>query len=776
MRRSIAKSRLARSASSVLEALEQRMLFNAATLVKSDGTTGGTWTGKYGADGYDVIGGNISLPSYASVTIAGAQFFEWEAPGTSDSRALQVSPGSSTRVAACEYSYSNFTVDVNITDGQTHQISLYVLDEDLRNRGETITATDPATNSTLSTTDVRQFQNGDYISYDVSGHVQFTITDDPQSLNAVLSGIFFDPGPGGSGGGSGGTTSVPAAASYVGTDPSTGGNWTGKYGSAGYSVVGGATSLPSDVSYSLNNATFFEWDPAGTSNPNALQVQPGSSTHVSACYYSYSSFAININTSDAQSHQVAFYLLDEADWETRNETIQILDPKTNTVLASQNFANFQKGVYAVFNVAGDVQVNVINGANSLNAVVSGIFFDGGSGGGGGGGGGNGPTTLTVGTGKEFGTIQAAVNASHSGDTVDVYSGTYKEQVVIPPTLNNFTLEAAKGQTVYVEPPTGSMTSTGAIIEDNGGNNDIIQGFNVMGPESTPGALRFGILIDGGATNVTVYDNNVSNIGDSSFSGFGGNSTGPTANNGIGIALTDGSATINDNIITTYQKAGILIGLSPEVSGSPTWIQVGTVENNSITGVGANTQVTQYGIEYVGKRATGTALKNYVNGNVFSGPDTTGNAGGILVYNAGAVTVQGNVVYSNDTNIIIDGGLDSKGKTLGGSNFSIVASNQTFNAVAFDGIDLVDGVAEVTVQWNYSYNNAVDGIFIDASSGGNTMHNNLVIDNKNYDIEDVTYSPSNYQGSPVYGTFNFYFNDQFGSSNDPNLPSSSYFGF
>lgn len=774
MRRSNTKSRLARSASSVLEMLEQRMLLNAATLVKSDSTTSGTWTGKYGADGYDVIGGNASLPSYASVTVAGQQFHEWEAPGTSDARALQVSPGSATRVAACDYSYSSFTVDVNVTDGQTHQISLYVLDEDNLNRGETITVTDPATNTVLSTSDVRLFQNGTYVTYNISGHVQFTLTDDPKSLNAVLSGIFFDPGPGGSGGGGGGTT-VAAAASYVKTDTSTGGNWNGVYGSAGYSVVGGVTSLPSDVSYNLNNALFHEWNADGTTYPGALQDEAGSNVHVSACYYSYSSFAINITSSDAQTHQVAFYLLDEDDFETRNETIQILDPKTDTVLASQNIANFQGGVYAVFNITGSVQVNVINGANSLNAVVSGIFWDGGTNNGGGGGTGNGPTTLTVGTGKEFGTIQAAVNASHSGDTVDVYSGTYKEQVVIPPTLNNFTLEAAPGQTVYVEPPTGPMTSTGAIIEDNGGSNDKIQGFNVMGPEATAGALRFGILVDGGATNVTVYDNNVSNIGDANFSGFGGDST-AAGNNGIGIALTDGSATISNNIISNYQKAGVLVGLSPEVTGSPTWIQTGTVENNTITGVGANTQVTQYGIEYVGLRATGTALTNHVVGNAFSGPFVTGNAGGILVYNAGAVTVQGNIVNNNDTNIIIDGGLDSNGKPLGGSNFSIVASNQTFNATYFDGIDLVDGVSQVTVQWNYSYNNAVDGIFIDQNSGGNTLKNNLVINNHNLDIEDVTYSPSNYQGSPVYGTFNMYFNDQFGSSNDPNLPSSSYFGF
>jgi parallel beta-helix repeat protein len=164
----------------------------------------------------------------------------------------------------------------------------------------------------------------------------------------------------------------------------------------------------------------------------------------------------------------------------------------------------------------------------------------------------------------------------------------------------------------------------------------------------------------------------------------------------------------------------------------------------------------------------------VSGNQFVGASAFGNAGGILVYNAGQVTVSSNIVSNNDTNIIIDGGQDSSGNPLGGSDFAIVSSNQVFSATVYDGIDLVDGVSKVTVAWNYSFNNATDGIFIDANTGGNTLTNNLVTDNKNYDIEDVTYSPSNYQGSPVYGTFNSYAMDQFGSSNDPSLPSTSYF--
>src|SRR5262249_13205600 len=40
-------------------------------------------------------------------------------------------------------------------------------------------------------------------------------------------------------------------------------------------------------------------------------------------------------------------------------------------------------------------------------------------------------TLTVGPGRQFATIQAAVNAAHnSGDTINVFNSTYQEQVVL----------------------------------------------------------------------------------------------------------------------------------------------------------------------------------------------------------------------------------------------------------------------------------------------------------------------------------------------------------
>lgn len=164
---------------------------SAATYVDTDTTTQGNWTGTYGSNGYSVFGGSTSLPSYANLSVTGDNFWTWELPGTSDSRALQTSSGSSTRVAACEYSSSSFTFDLNLNDGQTHQVALYLLDADYRSRSETIQISDANSGTILSTTSVSNFTGGDYVVYDLTGNVKITIINNSGSLNCVASGIFF---------------------------------------------------------------------------------------------------------------------------------------------------------------------------------------------------------------------------------------------------------------------------------------------------------------------------------------------------------------------------------------------------------------------------------------------------------------------------------------------------------------------------------------------------------------------------------------------------------
>jgi len=171
---------------------------SSATYTNSDGVTQGSWTGRYGANGYILPNGNSQSPSYGAVTVTGAIPYTW-APGTSDPRALQTSPGSANRIASAytQYASNSFTVDVNMTDGMAHPVSLYLLDWDTTGRQETITIQDTGTRAVLYAGTFSGFQNGEYMTWLIQGNVTFTVTPiGPASStnpdSPVVSGIFFN--------------------------------------------------------------------------------------------------------------------------------------------------------------------------------------------------------------------------------------------------------------------------------------------------------------------------------------------------------------------------------------------------------------------------------------------------------------------------------------------------------------------------------------------------------------------------------------------------------
>ncbi len=163
---------------------------NSATLLKQDTTTQGNWIGTYGSQGYDIIGSSANLPSYATITPSGQANYTW-ASSTTDPRALETAAGSS-RIAACWYQSTSFSVTVNLTDGQVHDLELYLVDWDKRGRSEQVQITDGTTGAVLSTESVSSFASGVYLDYAVSGKVVITITRQA-GPNAVLSGLFLDP-------------------------------------------------------------------------------------------------------------------------------------------------------------------------------------------------------------------------------------------------------------------------------------------------------------------------------------------------------------------------------------------------------------------------------------------------------------------------------------------------------------------------------------------------------------------------------------------------------
>jgi hypothetical protein len=163
----------------------------SATFVKADAGTQGTWQGAYGKDGYNVVGaGAPSYPSYAAVTPVGPADYVWQA-STTDPRALQKPPPASDRIAAAWYAADTFSIDVNITDGKQHPLALYLLDYDGGKRSEQIDVLDAVSGKLLDSQTATAFGSGEYLVWDLGGHVLVRITR-RSGPNAVLSGLFFD--------------------------------------------------------------------------------------------------------------------------------------------------------------------------------------------------------------------------------------------------------------------------------------------------------------------------------------------------------------------------------------------------------------------------------------------------------------------------------------------------------------------------------------------------------------------------------------------------------
>ncbi len=161
-----------------------------AIFVKSDTTTRGTWKGVYGAEGFNVINETVQYPSYSQVTVTGKADWTWQW-STTDVKGLQKASSSTDRILALWYSASSFTVDVNITDGKAHRMSLYFVDWDNLGRAQTVEVLDANTGAVLNSQTMSAFSSGKYLSWDVAGKVKVRITRTAGS-NAVLNGMFFD--------------------------------------------------------------------------------------------------------------------------------------------------------------------------------------------------------------------------------------------------------------------------------------------------------------------------------------------------------------------------------------------------------------------------------------------------------------------------------------------------------------------------------------------------------------------------------------------------------
>ena len=345
----------------------------SATFLQRDTATLGNWKSSYGAEGFNISQdgsvNNPSNPAYATVNIQGALNTTWTG-STADVHALQKgASGSTDRIAAAWYNNNVFSVNVSVTDNQTHQVALYLLDwENYNRRTEIVQVQDSFTGAILNSQSLAEFGNGVYLVWSISGNVTFNVINTGSS-NAVLSGLFF--------GGAKISTS-PATAGFVKTDSTTQGNWSTAYGADGFGISQEwSTSNPSIPAYAtvnVQNALSHIWN-GYTYDERALQMSGTESTYrIAAAWYSSDSLSFNVRINDGKSHQVALYALDW-DHSNRSEMLQVIDTVSGVILDSRPLTGFQNGVYLAWNVSGNVTFRIKSTGYS-NAVISGIFFGG----------------------------------------------------------------------------------------------------------------------------------------------------------------------------------------------------------------------------------------------------------------------------------------------------------------------------------------------------------------------------------------------------------------
>lgn len=161
-----------------------------------DNITKGAWKGKYGDDGWVVVGAGDSLPSYARIQYVNAAERVWN-PRTQDVQALE-KPSGSDRIAAACLAGLHEIIDLEITGGGSREVSLYVVDWDRAGRWTVVDVIDAGTRQRLDSRNLINFGSGRYLKYRVSGRVQFRITNVwtkryQSSPDAGFSGLFFDP-------------------------------------------------------------------------------------------------------------------------------------------------------------------------------------------------------------------------------------------------------------------------------------------------------------------------------------------------------------------------------------------------------------------------------------------------------------------------------------------------------------------------------------------------------------------------------------------------------
>ncbi|HEU0266276.1 MAG TPA: hypothetical protein VFQ70_01485 [Candidatus Saccharimonadaceae bacterium] len=265
------------------------------------------------------------------------------------------------------------------------------------------------------------------------------------------------------------------------------------------------------------------------------------------------------------------------------------------------------------------------------------------------------------TGRYFQTIQSAVDAANSGDTITVTAGTYNENVVIDKPL---TIGGANSQTAGYNTRNSESTLNGSFTVR--ADNVKIAGFTIN--NSVAGGS--GVVMQGNYSGETIANNIIDN-------------------NGYAINFNTGNTNINSNLVkySTSAKSGI------EANSNPGNL-VHIFDNHFI---GTAPAAVSADITVIGTAPSRTATI-YVDRNVSTSGTTLAalfNVWSSTVSNNKATGVDGSAVYIGGH----DGYITVVGNTISQSTTAINVAN-----------DFGDGPnSNVSVHANYLDTSDVNGV-------------------------------------------------------------------
>lgn len=179
-------------------------------------------------------------------------------------------------------------------------------------------------------------------------------------------------------------------------------------------------------------------------------------------------------------------------------------------------------------------------------------------------------TLHVGSGQTYSSIQDAIDAANTSDTVYVHSGTYNENLTIDKSLT--LIGEARGSTII----SGIGTSAHTIRLNS--DNVIISGFTI---ENDFGSSYACIYFDS-ITGCEVYENSIKNGGNGiylfSSSGNTVRNNDPIRDNNVGIYLSNSN---NNEIYSNNIKNNIVYGVDIKSGSTGNYIHQNTFSDNAV---------------------------------------------------------------------------------------------------------------------------------------------------------------------------------------------------